>query len=73
MLEKNKLKELNIKELTVIHNLEKNLLSENTEVSIYIDPLSCDKDKIIKIIKESGYSVYQDKAKFECEHIYIVK
>ena len=35
MLEKNKLRDFNIKELTLLHNLEKNLLTADS-VDIYI-------------------------------------
>ena len=71
MLEKNKLRDFNIKELTLLHNLEKNLLTADS-VDIYIDITCCDENKLCKSIKDIGYNITQDKSKFDCNHIYIV-
>ncbi len=71
MLEKNKLRDFNIKELTLLHNLEKNLLTADS-VDIYIDITCCDENKLCKVIKDMGYNITQDKSKFDCNHIYIV-
>lgn len=71
MLEKNKLREFNLKELTLLHNLEKNLLTADS-VDIYIDTTCCDENKLCKAIKDMGYNITQDKSKFDCNHIYIV-
>ena len=71
MLEKNKLRDFNIKELTLLHNLEKNLLTADS-VDIYIDSTCCDENNLCKAIKDMGYNITQDKSKFDCNHIYIV-
>ena len=47
MLEKDKLRDFNIKELTLLHNLEKNLLTADS-VDIYIDITCCDENKLCK-------------------------
>ena len=71
MLEKNKLRDFNIKELTLLHNLEKNLLTADS-VDIYIDITCCYVNKLCKAIQDMGYNITQDKSKFDCNHIYIV-